>query len=149
MIRQKKKPVTLAQQHFLIRKRYGSAVINSSIKRNDLNCLIRVKPTEDSREYELTVKCKSNKSPQAYLINQGILFSQNDNLPHVYECKYYSEKKEFIRLCLYYPITEEWTNDMMIADTFIPWAIEWLYYYEIWRMTGKWLGGGHHGNKKE
>lgn len=33
---------------------------------------------------------------------------------------------------------------MLIADTYIPWAIEWLYYYEIWLVTGEWCGGGIH-----
>ena len=32
---------------------------------------------------------------------------------------------------------------MLIADTIVHWAIEWLYYYENWAYTGKWLGGGH------
>ena len=30
-----------------------------------------------------------------------------------------------------------------IANTIVHWAIEWLYYYENWVYTGKWLGGGH------
>ena len=31
---------------------------------------------------------------------------------------------------------------MFLSETIIPWAIEWLKYYELWRITGKWLGGG-------
>lgn len=31
-----------------------------------------------------------------------------------------------------------------IANTIIPWTIEWLYYYELWLATGEWLGGGDH-----
>ena len=30
-----------------------------------------------------------------------------------------------------------------IADTIVPWAQEWLYYYEIWLATNEWCGGGH------
>ena len=31
------------------------------------------------------------------------------------------------------------------------WAIEWLYHYELWLITGDWLGGGtvHGATKKD
>jgi len=32
---------------------------------------------------------------------------------------------------------------MLIADTIIPWASEWLFHYEIWKVTKTWHGGGH------
>jgi hypothetical protein len=31
---------------------------------------------------------------------------------------------------------------MFLADTILPWAVEWLAYYEIWLATGVWYGGG-------
>ena len=31
---------------------------------------------------------------------------------------------------------------MLIAETIVPWASEWLFYYEIWKGTGEWYGGG-------
>jgi hypothetical protein len=33
---------------------------------------------------------------------------------------------------------------MRIADTIVPWLILWLFYYEIWHVTGEWKGGGVH-----
>ena len=36
----------------------------------------------------------------------------------------------------------EWSNKQLIADTTIPWAAEWLMYYELWHYDGVWLGGG-------
>jgi hypothetical protein len=33
---------------------------------------------------------------------------------------------------------------MLIATTIVPWLALWLFYYEIWRITGKWLGKGAH-----
>jgi hypothetical protein len=44
-------------------------------------------------------------------------------------------------LCLHYH--EEWTPKLKIAESIIPWASEWLYFYEIWLATGVWHGGGH------
>jgi hypothetical protein len=29
---------------------------------------------------------------------------------------------------------------MFIAETIVPWACEWLAYYEIWKATGHWSG---------
>jgi hypothetical protein len=31
---------------------------------------------------------------------------------------------------------------MLIADSTIPWTAEWLIFYEIWKATGDWHGGG-------
>ncbi len=45
-------------------------------------------------------------------------------------------------LCLYFPKHSEWTPGMAIADSVVPWASLWLYYYELWHSTGEWLGGG-------
>lgn len=47
-------------------------------------------------------------------------------------------------LCLYYPKENPWRKDMLIAETIIPWTALWLYYYELWLDTGKWLGPSSH-----
>lgn len=31
---------------------------------------------------------------------------------------------------------------MLIANTIVPWAVEWLFFYEVWLVTGEWGGGG-------
>ena len=43
-------------------------------------------------------------------------------------------------LCLFDPDGHEWSPADLIADTTIYWAAEWLTYYELWHMTGEWLG---------
>lgn len=147
MIRQKNKKITLAQQQFALQAKYNDSITTLEIKKSVLRCNVMVKPTAQSREYKLSIEYKINGVPKAYLINQGLLKSVNDKPPHLYECKYSGDGKERLRLCLFLPGTNEWNRNMMVADTFIPWAVEWLYYYEVWRMTGKWLGGGHDGEK--
>lgn len=49
-------------------------------------------------------------------------------------------------LCLFDPDGREWTPADLIADTTVPWACEWLHYYELWHMSGEWRGPsvGHH-----
>lgn len=45
-------------------------------------------------------------------------------------------------LCLFNPDGAEWAANMLIADTTLPWAAEWLFYYELWHYEGVWRGGG-------
>jgi hypothetical protein len=55
------------------------------------------------------------------------------HIPHTYRGNY---------LCLYYPKFLEWTGGDFIADTIVPWASLWLFYYEMWHAAGVWFGGG-------
>ena len=61
-------------------------------------------------------------------------------IPHVYanpECP------PLPLLCLYHPPTDPFDpRRHSVADTIIPWTIEWLACYEGWLATGKWFGGG-------
>lgn len=43
-------------------------------------------------------------------------------------------------LCLFDPEQDEWRRSMWISDTIVPWASEWLYYYELWHFDGVWRG---------
>lgn len=61
------------------------------------------------------------------------------NLPHVYW-----DDPDCPALCLFDHETDEWTPFHLLAETTIPWAIDWLTCYEGWRATGKWTGGGRH-----
>lgn len=38
----------------------------------------------------------------------------------------------------------EWTSEMPLAETIIPWASLWLFYFEDWLVTNGWKGGGEH-----
>jgi hypothetical protein len=59
------------------------------------------------------------------------------DLPHL---NYDSERPEDSALCLFDPDIGEWDNTMLIADRIVPWASEWLHYYEIWHLDGVWHG---------
>ena len=43
-------------------------------------------------------------------------------------------------LCLFYPKEREWAEHMLMAESIVPWTVEWLFYYEIWHVTGAWGG---------
>ncbi len=50
----------------------------------------------------------------------------------------------FPRLCVYDPLTDEWTPEKSIADVLMPMIIKWLIFYEDWVIDGVWRGGGRH-----
>ncbi len=62
-------------------------------------------------------------------------------LPHVYP------PTDDPVLCLFDPAADEWHPGMYLAETTIPWSLDWLACYELWLMTGQWVGGGRHGSQ--
>jgi hypothetical protein len=50
-------------------------------------------------------------------------------------------------LCLFDHETNEWTPFRLLAETTLPWALDWLACYEGWRATGTWTGGGRHADQ--
>ena len=62
-------------------------------------------------------------------------------IPHVY---LNPEDPERPSLCLYDPETNEWHAGCTVANTIVPWTIDWLACYEGWLATGRWAGGGKH-----
>jgi hypothetical protein len=62
-------------------------------------------------------------------------------LPHVYP------PADDPVLCLFDPAANEWDASMYLAETTIPWSLDWLACYEFWLMTGRWTGGGRHGSQ--
>lgn len=62
-------------------------------------------------------------------------------LPHVY---YVGDGPLDVVLCMFDPETDEWSPEMPLAETTVPWTVDWLASYEGWRATGKWTGGGRH-----
>lgn len=93
-----------------------------------------LQPTLISRRYSLRLKYELGLTPEVIVINPRLKKpSDKVALPHVYSGD---------QLCLNLP--EEWFPEMLIAHTTVPWASEWLFYYEIWLATGDWLGGGEH-----
>lgn len=43
-------------------------------------------------------------------------------------------------LCLYEPRETPWKSSYNLHETIIPWTAEWLVFYELFLLCGKWLG---------
>lgn len=61
-------------------------------------------------------------------------------LPHVY----YDDANGSVYLCLLDPDAREWSASDLLAETTVPWTIDWLAAYEGWRATGTWTAPGRH-----
>ncbi|WP_299606256.1 hypothetical protein [uncultured Aquimarina sp.] len=104
---------------------------------DNFQVIIKVQPTAISEEYDLSIVYEQNQLVKVFVVNKQLKIATNrKKLPHVYD----SKKQQ---LCLYSPSKKEWDGFKYIVDTIIPWASEWLYYYELWLPEGKWYGGGH------
>lgn len=102
-----------------------------------LEIILRLKPTDVSIDYKIRlVAQRGQRSVDVFVEEPRIdLYEKGKKVPHLYSnCS----------LCLYYPEYQEWDYSDSWAETLIPWTSLWLFYYEIWRDTGKWLGGGIH-----
>lgn len=97
-----------------------------------------IKPTELSQTYTIKIIYHLNQLPKCYVVNPKplALAEGATRLPHTY-----NSKKQ--QLCLFYPSLNEWNATMSISKTIVHWAVQWLFYYEIWLYTGVWNGGGH------
>ena len=113
---------------------------NKIIKRGKVELILKIKPTELSIEYTIKIVARTNYSKVGiFVISPKVERYENDKkVPHLYLDG---------SLCLYYPRYHEWKYTDLWAETLIPWASLWLFYYEIWQETGEWLGGGIHGDK--
>ncbi|GAA4920297.1 hypothetical protein [Mucilaginibacter defluvii] len=107
-----------------------------SVTRNRLKAVGDLQPTARSIIYTVQIIYQLGDSPDIILLNPKIERNFKGEMPeHLYS-------KE--RLCLYRPIYGEFKPSDLISETIIPWTSLWLYHYEVWHITGDWLGGGEH-----
>lgn len=102
-----------------------------------------LQPTPLSREYEVRIEYRPRRPPKVYVDKPDLVaLADGRRLPHVYE-------QSPTRLCLYLPGSGEWHDRLLVAQTFIPWANLWLFYFEDWLASGEWKGGGEHPSMNE
>lgn len=90
-----------------------------------------LQPRPLSPQYRVAVGYKLTSSPTVRVVSPNLAAAA----PHLWGDR---------TLCLYFPKENPWKPDMLIAETIIPWTASWLYYYELWLDTGKWLGPSSH-----
>lgn len=132
----KLKRLSILQQVAGLKSLYPEAICKYG--RDNLIWTGDLQPTPMSTEYTIRVEYILGKHPKIYSCTP-LTIPSGKKLPHVY-----CQKEQ--RLCLYYPrgADASWNVSKSIALTIIPWTSEWLFYYELWLATDKWLGGGIH-----
>lgn len=99
--------------------------------------IMKLRPTSISESYDLKFVYSKKSNIDVYVINRKLeLATGRKSLPHVWSTL--NQK-----LCLYRPSFREWSANMLMVNTIVPWALEWLDFYEHWLIEGEWLGGGH------
>jgi hypothetical protein len=130
----KPKILNIAQQMAGIKMRFPRFEV--SLNNGILKAFGSVQPTERSVDYNIKIRYDMKGVPQVIVLSPQLKRNdKGEDIPHMYSQK---------RLCLYQPKYGEFKHSDLISDTIIPWTSLWLYHYEIWHITGKWLGGGEH-----
>ena len=128
------KPLTLADQMYRMRSKHPQ--FSSYIRRSAVIWEGPWSAAELGDEYALRICYPHARRPIISILSPILkLAKKRKNLPHVYA-------DGQLDICVHE--AKDWSPRLYIADTIMPWISEWIYFYEIWRQTGAWLGKGTH-----
>lgn len=126
--------LSIAQQWASIRSAVPSAA-RQEMNGNRLRCEFRLRPAALSCEYSVTMDYTLGKRPDVRVTSPDLRTRDGERAPHLFEDD---------SLCLFRFRYRDWSPKESIGRTILPWASLWLYFYEIWLVTGTWHGGGEH-----
>lgn len=103
-----------------------------------LVCRGEVQPTSLNERYRVRIEYRTRKRPQVWVESPKLVRRKDDErIPHTFSDD---------RPCLF---KHEFRSDEWLARTIVPWLELWLFFYETWRVTGEWLGGGAHAGEDD
>jgi hypothetical protein len=116
-----------AQKHFI---EHTYSCFKCVIKAHGqyMKCSGSLHPLEYIEPYQVEIIQVAGYSPKVYIKRPKIEY---DPKIHMYEAGH---------LCLYYPQDFNWKPNSSIANYTIPWVNEWIIYYELFKISGKWEG---------
>lgn len=133
-----KKKFSASQQYEALRQSPLTVGGHGALSAGAFHFSCNAKPTVLSRQYLIRISYRQFLLPKVIVLEPDLVaLANNRSLPHVYQ-------QSPPNLCLYLPVTGEWTPEKLISKTILPWSILWLYYYENWLATDIWEGGGEH-----
>jgi hypothetical protein len=119
--------LSMAQQAVGLRSVFPDADV--ALKPHTLRWTGHLQPSNLSRAYTIQIDYKRGRYPAVRVLAPELEATEAGFLPHTYDDG---------TLCLH--DVGQWNGAMLIVDTIVPWAAEWLLHYEIWLATGEWLG---------
>lgn len=107
----------------------------------ELQYRFAIAPSACSRLYECLLRIKPDaRKPEMFVLSPDLkTLAGGQPIPHIYP-----HDGPGIKLCLWWPKQRDWKPQMKLTETYIPWAAEWLWYFEDWLGTSVWSGGGEH-----
>lgn len=132
--------IGIRDQAAWMRSRYPT--FRCDIDHGLLICRGQLQPSPVNAAYDVRIEYRVGQWPKAFVPgNQLRPREPGGKIPHTYGPD---------QPCLFFPSRESWRSDMKLADKIVPWLSLWLTFYEMWRATGEWHGGGiTHGDLKE
>jgi hypothetical protein len=119
--------LSLAHQALGLRSVFPDS--ESMIKHGQLTWTGRLQPCELSRVYTVEITYRQGRYPVTRVLAPLLKETGTGFLPHIFNDR---------SLCLH--DVGQWTENMLIVDTIVPWAAEWLMHYEVWLATEEWFG---------
>lgn len=116
-----------------IRKTYSN-IESSTIAKKGFVCVMNITPSENSDTYKVEISYKYGFYPKAKLISHKLEKRDGKYPHHIYGM----DKNGNAYLCVFHQDSNEWNNNMLISESFIPWVSTWLNTYEFWQITGEW-----------
>lgn len=125
------------QQLLALKKRYPGGFLKHRCDSLVWRC--GLVPMAGCEQYNVRLAWKKGHIPEVW-VDGGALSRCKDlaSVPHKFG---FDETKRGVHICL---LKREWNQGMLLADTYVPWTMEWLVDFELWLATGEWLGGGEH-----
>jgi hypothetical protein len=109
-----------------------------SVKNGRLTWQFDARPVPVNRRYRLKLDYALPRPPQIFIIDPNPhTLAAGRTIPHLYD-------QARAQLCLYLPKTGEWHDRRFLSETFVPWSVLWLLYFEDWLVSDEWNGGGVH-----
>jgi hypothetical protein len=128
------KDKTIIEQMASIKRNYIN--FSTSVGMNSLWIKGELQPTSRSDIYTVEILYHFRKRPIVNILKPLLIKNfKGEDIPHVYAGD---------KLCLYQPKYNEFKFSDFLSATIVPWTSLWLYHYEVWHVTGNWLGGGEH-----
>jgi hypothetical protein len=125
----------LVRQKVLVEKHFPCFACALQVRPGVLDCTGEIQPCPECDTYKVHISLTKDGVPRVKIMSPII---QPRAAIHMYSNG---------TLCLYDHRDQPWMVDDNLYEKIIPWTAEWLVYYELFKLDGKWLGPeAPHGN---
>lgn len=121
--------LSLAAQALALRSAFPST--RPTLRNSRLVWSHALQPASASSSYQVRLEAQPDQQAQIFVTSPTLEPDSLGRLPHVYNNG---------ALCL--NRGGQWRPDQLFINTSVPWALEWLYFYELWLTDHVWRGDG-------